>query len=197
MEKNQFEEIKRDFILPFQKLGVKEYENGTIEYGHVPHFAPQAYLINVYSPINNVELQTLQDELKRNIPEQYNSFLTEISNGLCLFLYFNLYGHISSLDRSPDAPPQAFPLDIPNIYERPKNSKDSYFYIGGYRYDGSKLYIDELTGKVHYCKRRDATSLFSWDSFDEMLLSETKRLFKLFDDKGIMLVSSNETLPVK
>lgn len=66
------------------------------------------------------------------------------------------------------------------------------FFIGGYRYDGSKLYIDSEDGKVHFCKRRDASSLLAWDSFEDMLLSESKRIFTLYDDRGRMLVPSEK-----
>lgn len=70
------------------------------------------------------------------------------------------------------------------------------FFIGGYRYDGSKLYIDSEDGKVHFCKRRDASSLLAWDSFEDMLLSESKRIFTLYDDRGRMLAPSEKTLPI-
>ena len=77
--------------------------------------------------------------------------------------------------------------------KKPKNAKDTYFFIGGYRYDGSKLYIDSEDGKVHFCKRRDASSLLAWDSFEDMLLSESKRIFTLYDDRGRMLVPSEKS----
>ena len=67
-----------------------------------------------------------------------------------------------SYNRNPNATPEPYGLIESNIYERPKNAKDTYFFIGGYRYDGSKLYIDSENGKVHFCKSRDATSLLSW-----------------------------------
>lgn len=111
------------------------------------------------------------------------------SNGLHLFFHFSLYGMRKSYNRNPNATPEPYGLIEPNIYERPKNAKDTYFFIGGYRYDGSKLYIDSENGKVHFCKSRDATSLLSWDSFEDMLISESQRLFTLYDDRGRMLVS--------
>ena len=61
------------------------------------------------------------------------------------------------------------------------------------------LGYEDLTvenGKVHFCKSRDATSLLSWDSFEDMLISESQRLFTLYDDRGRMLVSREKTLPI-
>lgn len=88
------------------------------------------------------------------IPNEYSSFLMDFSNGLNLFITcFCLYGFMGKINRQIGATPQPFSLSLLNIYERPKNSKDTFFFIGGYDYDGSKLYIDKLTGEVHYCKK--------------------------------------------
>ena len=69
------------------------------------------------------------------------------------------------------------------------------FISGSYDYDGSRLYMTH-DNKVHYCKPNDATSLLTWPSLEEMLESEITRLYKLFDDKGVMYDESASTLPV-
>lgn len=195
---NSFENIYFNFLLPFSELGEKKFENGrTIEYGYAPEVAEQAYMVELFSTLTNSELADLEAKLNSNIPSQYRDFLSTGSNGLILFYgYFSLYGYVKKNDRSMEAVPQPFPLDIPNIYERPANSKKNYFFIGGYRYDGSQLYIDTSTGKVHYCKMKDATSLYCWNSFDEMLESEIPRIISLFDKHGRIEGSKSKTLPV-
>ena len=191
-----FRNIQSQFLVPFGKLGMRKHEDGTVEYGHAPEIAQQAYMVQLFSPLTDVELQKLEEQLKIQIPMQYYCFLSKESNGLILFMgYCSLYGYIRCIDRSSNSIPQPFPIDVPNVYEKPKNSKDSYFFIGGYRYDGSKLYIDKLTGKVHYCKRRDATSLYCWDSFEDMLISEIPRILSLFDEKGKLKCPASNTLP--
>ena len=195
---SKFNEIRSHFLIPFKELGEIVYnDGGTAEYGHAPAVAEQAYMVTIFSPLNKEELTNLETKLKSSIPEQYRDFLCNGSNGLILFCgYFSLYGYVKKLDRRIGAIPQPFPLDIPNLYERPANSKSSYLFIGGYRYDGSKLYIDTSTGKVHYSKRNDATSLYCWDSFDEMIESEIPRIISLFDKSGEVIGSASETLPI-
>ena len=185
-----------EYIRTFEKYGCKEYENGTKEYGHAPFIAPEAYNFCVFATLNEDDIVELERDLKREIPAQFRSFLMTDSNGLHLFFHFSLYGMRKSYNRNPNATPEPYGLIESNIYEKPKNAKDTYFFIGGYRYDGSKLYIDSENGKVHFCKSRDATSLLSWDSFEDMLISESQRLFTLYDDRGRMLVSREKTLPI-
>uniref|UniRef100_UPI0026027B85 hypothetical protein n=1 Tax=Chryseobacterium sp. TaxID=1871047 RepID=UPI0026027B85 len=59
----------------------------------------------------------------------------------------------------------------------------------------SRLYIDKDTNIVHCCERWDATSKVQWSSFEEMLLSELKRLYRLFDDEGKEIDEDASTLP--
>lgn len=186
-----------EYIRTFEKYGCKEYENGTKEYGHAPFIAPEAYNFCVFATLNEDDIVELERDLKREIPSQFRSFLMTDTNGLHLFHHFSLYGIRKSYNRDLNATPEPFGLLEPNIYEKPKNAKDTYFFIGGYRYDGSKLYIDSEDGKVHFCKRRDASSLLAWDSFEDMLLSESKRIFTLYDDRGRMLAPSEKTLPIQ
>lgn len=190
-------ELKKEYILPYENLGVKRYSNGTTKYGHVPEVAPQAYLITVFNPISTEELNALESSIGYAIPNEYSSFLMDFSNGLNLFITcFCLYGFVGKINRQIGAAPQPFSLSLLNIYERPKNSKDTFFFIGGYDYDGSKLYIDKQTGEVHYCKKNDSASLYCWKNFEDMLSSEIKRLSSLFDDNGKIKIPYEKTLPI-
>lgn len=190
-------DLKEEYIIPYKVLGVIEYPNGTIKYGHFPEVAPKAYLITVFAPIGSKEIKIVESALSKDIPLEYARFLSACSNGLNLFITcFSLYGYMEKIDRRSDAIPMPFSLEMLNRYERPRNSKDSFFFIGGYNCDGSKLYIDIETGKVHYCKRNNSTSLYCWESFDAMLISEMKRLTSLFDEAGRIKVPYEQTLPV-
>lgn len=149
-----FNDLKKMYILPYENIGIKRYRNGTTKYGHAPEVASQAYIITVFNPISTMELKVLESSLNQSIPNEYSSFLVDCSNGLNLFVTcFCLYGFVGKINRQIGSTPQPFSLRLLNIHERPKNSKDSFFFIGGYDYDGSKLYIDKQTGKVHYCKK--------------------------------------------
>jgi hypothetical protein len=69
------------------------------------------------------------------------------------------------------------------------------FFIGGYDWDGSLIYIDRITNKIHVCNQDDITPLFAWLSFEEMLNCEIKRLVTLFDKNGREYDEDKSTLP--
>ena len=66
-----------------------------------------------------------------------------------------------------------------------------------YSWDGSKIYIDKETNAVHFCARWDATSLFKWASFEEMIVSEVKRFIKLFNENGVIINEDLFTTPIE
>lgn len=195
---NYFEEIKNE-LFEFKHLGEETVaETGALLIGRAPHVAPQAWLHKIYPVLSNDDIAKLETDLRTTIPNEYKHFLQHCSNGLNVFVSeFSLDGLRKQLGRSIAASRQPYGLDIPNVDERPENAKDSYFFIGGYSWDGSKLYIDKETKKVHYCARWDATSLYQWNSFEEMLLSEVKRLINLFDENGVIINENLFTTPVE
>lgn len=194
---NYFEEVKKE-LFKYKSLGEEIAQNGTLLIGRAPHVARLAWLHEIYPTLNEIDLTNLEQELKTKIPEEYRFFLQHYSNGLGIFVSkFYLYGLRKDLARSIEASRQPFSPVISNIDERAENAKTSYFFIGGYSWDGSKLYIDGETGIVHYCERWDATSLYQWNSFSEMLLSEIKRLTSLFDENGIIINKDLHTTPVE
>ena len=191
-----FTEIMK-YIQTFGKYGCKEYENGTKLYGHAPFIAPKAYNFRVFSALSEQEIIKLEQDMHREIPIAYRSFLMKNANGMNLFnTTLSFYGMRKSYCRSSEAIPEPFSLSELNRFERPKNAKESHFFIGGYDNDLSKLYINTEDGTVHFCKRWDATSLLSWNSFEEMILSETRRLLSLHNDRGEILVPHEKTLPI-
>ena len=194
---NYFQEVKSE-LLKFIHLGEEISENGTLLIGKAPHIGQYAWLHVVYPTLNKDDITKLETELNTSIPKDYQFFLQHYSNGLGLFISkFYLYGLRKQLGRSIEASRQPYSPVIANIDERPANSKDSFFFIGGYSWDGSKLYIDKETNNVHYCDRWDATSLYQWNSFEEMLVSEVKRICSLFDDKGVIKDPNKYTTPIK
>lgn len=69
------------------------------------------------------------------------------------------------------------------------------FFIGGYDWDGSQVYLTE-DGKVHFCTPDDCSSLKEWDSLDIFLKSEIHRISLLFDDKGVEFDETTPTIPM-
>lgn len=141
-----------------------------------------------------VELEVL---LGTTIPIEYRHFLQNISNGtnilvdeLCLFGKRKNY-----IRNSMDATRQPFNLKDA-IDEKPRNATSNMFFIGGYSWDGSKLYIDNKSNRVYYCQRYDCTPLKSWNSLSEMIISETERLYSLFDINGKQIKEDEPTIPI-
>ena len=166
------------------------------EYGHIPLIAPEAYNIYTFAPLTDERLALVEQNIGREIPCQYRTFLTHVSNGMHIFnRCLNLYGLQGVLDRRGDFQ-GPFDLSIPNVYERPSNADASCFFIGGYSYDGSKLYMRSGSQKVFYCPRWDITPLKEWNSFSEMLIEEIQRLRSLHGADGMLQVPREETLPI-
>ncbi|WP_191018269.1 SMI1/KNR4 family protein [Treponema zioleckii] len=189
-------EFIKEKLLKFRNLGYEEREDGILI--GKPDFLPKfAWLVKIMAPLKEEELRCMEEKYSITVPEVYKDFLLNFANGLHLFYgTFSLEGYRKHYRRDESAILQPFALDISNVYERPKNAKPTYFFMGFYDWDGSELYLDTETNHVHLCKRADATSLFEWNSFEEMLNSEIDRLFSLFTDDGRPIDENKSTLPI-
>ncbi|MFL9845287.1 SMI1/KNR4 family protein [Flavobacterium rhizosphaerae] len=189
-------EIK-ELVYKFKDLGIEKSYDNAILIGKAPFRGPMGWLNILYPPLNVEEVNVLEQHLETEIPKSYKSFLCNFTNGLnILSSTFSLYGLRRQINRNIDLNiRQPYSIITPNVYERPDNAKDSFFFIGGYNWDGSNLYIDTQTDKVHCCERWDATSKFEWNSLEEMLLSELKRLYGLFDNTGKEIDEDVKTIP--
>ena len=176
-------------------LGAVE-EEVVSRYGHIPQLGPEADNIYTFAPLTEERLALVEQNIGREIPYQYRTFLTHVSNGLYIFhrgLF--LYGHLGSFKRE-QVVQGPFDLSDPNVYERPKNADKSCFFFASYSKDGSRLYMKDDSDKVYYCARRDATPLKEWNSFSEMLIEEIQRLRSLHSADGMLQVPREETLPI-
>jgi len=193
---NYFEQVK-EVVYQYIHLGEKVLSTDAILIGHVPHMGPEAWLHKLFPPLTYQDIEELENAVQHNIPAPYKEFLLLYGNGIRIFSdSFNLYGLRKLLGRGTDeTSAQPYPLDIPNTVERPKKANKEYLFIGGYSWDGSKIYIDGMTNKVYYCARRDATPLYEWNSFEEMLVSEVLRIQKHFDKDGKRIDKSIPTVP--
>ncbi len=176
-------------------LGAVE-EEVVSRYGHIPQLAPEAYNIYTFAPLTEEKLALVEQNIGREIPCQYRTFLINVSNGMHIFhRCLNLDGLQGSINR--DLGIQGpFDLSDTNVYERPSNADASCFFIGGYSYDSSNLYMRYGSQKVFYCPRWDITPLKEWNSFSEMLIEEIQRLRSLHGADGMLQVPREETLPI-
>ena len=191
----EYERYIQALIEEQKALGAVEGEVVS-EYGHIPLIAPEAYNIYTFAPLTEEQLALVEQNIGREIPYQYRTFLTHVSNGLYIFhrgLF--LYGHQGSFKRE-QVVQGPFDLSDPNVYERPKNADKSCFFFASYSKDGSRLYMKDDADKVYYCARRDATPLKEWNSFSEMLIEEIQRLKSLHGADGMLKSTRRSTLPI-
>lgn len=195
--KNKYELIKEK-LYKFSPYGVKvSKETRATLIGHPSYISSEYSFLNyMFVPLSDIELVDLEKMLNVEIPISYVNFLKNFSNGLkILHSTLCLDGYRKINGRGIEAFYQPFSILTINGPERPQNAKDNYFFIGGYDWDGSNLYIDTETERIHFCSRWDATSLYSWDSLEDMLLSEIDRLYTLFTEDGRQIDENISTLP--
>lgn len=190
-----YSEVKK-LVFRFESLGIQLSENGAILIGKAPFLGSEAWLNKIYPSLTHEEIIELEKSLNRSLPIEFKRFLSEFSNGLnILSSTLSIYGLRKQLGRSIEASRQPFSILTPNKLERPSNSKDSFLFIGGYNWDGSLLYIDTETSKVHCCSLESADSKFCWKTLDEMVIAEIKRLYTLVDENGKELKEGIKTVP--
>lgn len=180
----------------FLSIGEKETINGSRLIGNPDKNKPFFWLIKIYAKLHSDEILNLVDKI--NIPDVYRNFLTMCCNGLDLFLgTLSLFGYRENMNRNPeDIIQQPFSILTVNLKERPKNSKEEYFFFGSYNWDGSYVYINKNDNCVYLCQRNDATPTYKWDSFSIFLTTEINRICSLMKDEGSELKPDNSTLPI-
>ena len=187
----------KDLVYKFSNLGIeKSIETGAIKIGHAPYIAPLTYLNCLFPIINDEQINYIETEIKKSLPKSFAQFMKYFSNGLDILTdTICLYGLRFHYIRTVEMSWQPYDIIECNNFERPNNATHDMVFIGGYNWDGSKLYMtpDE---KVHYCARWDATSLKTWDSLTGMLIEEIERLYTLFDDHGVELDPDRPTTPL-
>jgi hypothetical protein len=184
------------FIYKYKFIGEQRLDDGTILIGRMPHIAPHAWLHNIYPVLNDNEMLLIQKKIGGVIPKSYTNFLILHSNGISIFNdALSLDGLRKKAGRSIEAAWQPYSIFTPNIVERIRDAKPHHFFIGGYGWDGSLLYIDANTEKVYRCSRTSIKPLNSWNSFGDMLVSETERIALLFDENGVEKDEEKPTTP--
>ena len=130
-------------------------------------YCQYAWLNVMYPCVTETEVCDLEKRLGVAIPKVYKDFLMNVSNGFDIMGALALHGCRTSYDRS----------DL-----------DSWYLLGTYEYDGSKLYLNTLDDKIYYCDRYDATPLKAWDSLSAMLTSEIEEYLVCFDADGRIFI---------
>jgi hypothetical protein len=178
-----------------EAFGVQKLLDGTLLVGHVPQVAEDAWLHQIFAPLDERGLNEMNAALGRNIPKDLQEFYRHC-NGFNLYTCsLAIYGLRQSYARTSRFTWQPFSIVTPNTLERPSDAKESFLFFGGYSFDGSLLYLDTDTGKVHRCFRSNSKSINQWNCFGDMLVTETIRIGLMFDDHGQQLNQAEPTTP--
>lgn len=189
-----FEKL-RDVLYRASGLGSRTLDNGSILLGHVPHVAPEAWLHQLYCPLNTLEIDELESRVKVTIPKSFREFLG-FANGAGLFsASLSIFGKRTSYARTGDEAWQPFCIVTANTFERPSYALTSQIVVGSYRSDGSLVLVDGKSERVTRCKSRSKKILNTWPDLSTMLTLEVIRLAELFDSNGRRL-STTATTPI-
>jgi len=175
--------------LRFSSLGEERKPNGTMFYGRAPHIAPVAFLHKRYPPLTDEQITELGNVVRNKIPDHLADLYREC-NGLH---YFSDTLSIDGLRT--DTIDQPYDIDIPNIHERPGDAGVDIIFFGGYTWDCSLFYTKTNDPKVYWCAGDSAKPLKSWNSIEDFISQEARRIAALFDSKGVPLNPDKSTLP--
>lgn len=179
----------------WSRLGARQASTGARLIGHVPHIGPEAYLHTVFPGLDEPAINELQVSVRGVIPDHHRAFL-QLGNGLSLFLKLALYGLRTSFDRGGDAARQPFHMKTSNTAERPAGARGEAVFIGGYSYDGSKLYVLPDDERVYHCPRLEAAPVWNvWPNLETFLNAEISRFETLFDERGKLINPDQPTAP--
>ena len=120
----------REIVDPWSKLGSRQYLNGTLRIGHIPHLAPEGYLHRLLPPISRDDLEALQNDVGISFPVSLRDLLS-LHNGLSLFdLKIVIDGRRTSYRRSDiDAMmEQPYDMVLPNTLGRPDSEPDKLIF---------------------------------------------------------------------
>lgn len=182
--------------LNYLNLENKELENGTLLIGHVPQSGKFAYLHRIYSRLTMKQVSEYENEKSLKINPIYKKFLTEVSNGITIFLgAISLFGIRRNYARTGIDMFQPFDLEVSNKHERIKDACDDVFFIGSYKSDGSRIFMKGDSETIYRCERYSINVLNEWQNLEEFLQHEFNRLVDHFDSDGNRVDIKRPTTP--
>ena len=178
-------------------LGSLTLADGTQLIGRVPHVGPDAWLHVLFAGLDEADIAELETRAARQLPSDYRQFMRE-HNGLSLFsgaLY--VAGLRRDFRRANHATWQPFALEDANVFERLRDAPADCVFIGGYKADGSRLYMSGASPKVFRCERSSIRPVNEWPNLRLLLNHEAERLAEHFDALGRRRDASTGTAPTE
>lgn len=166
-------------IEKYKNEGYFENEN-VIRIGKAPYIAELAWLHRIPKGLSEDLILEIENKIEKTFPVDFKNFLKE-SNGIKFFnTNLSIDGYRANYKRDMGAADLPFDIISLNVNESPRGTPDNVIIIGGYGFDGSKVFIDNK-GKVGYTKRENFKPEKYWDSLEVFLITELNRLCQVFD----------------
>ena len=167
--------------------------------------SPMNHIIHrKYYSLGDIQIHQLETELNKinfminiKFPEWYKRFLHYV-NGIDLFFgVIALYGFqiINRADPKHETP---YSLYTENLGRHKKVPKE-WLFIGSYGYDGTEIVTDtSASGSKIFCIYSEQDKVIcTWDSFEQFLSSELKRIGDLYKQKPWGRIGKGaNTLPI-
>ena len=169
--------------LPYKALGKKILNDGTELFGNDKNIAPQAWLHQIYPPLNKDEINSIEIMIGLVLPNSLADFYYEM-NGFSIFIRrLSIDGLRKDFSISVEASWQPFSIETVNKKERPLNAKKEDVFIGFYSENGNLLYINSKDERVFSCTVDDAIPLKTWNNFKDFFVDEVTNFFSKYDLK--------------
>src|SRR5215216_4661514 len=107
----------RELVCEAKSFGYRRLANGTELFGHVPHVAPEAWLHELFAPLDDEELAVLEQSLKLPLPADYAAWLRRSNGGHFFSTALTFDGLRRTNSRDPELR-EPFALETPNLWER-------------------------------------------------------------------------------
>lgn len=167
-----------------ESLGARTLANGTRLVGRVPHVGSDAWLHVLFAGLNESQIDSVETLVGRVLPDEYRWLLHRV-NGFALFSgALFVTGLRTGYARAGDQAWQPFSIQDANLLERPRDAQAGSVFVGGYKADGSMIYLTPPDPPVFRCARDSASPLNVWPSFMQMVVEEANRLASHFDASG-------------
>ena len=185
-------EITRKSVLAllehWKRFGCERTNDGADLIGRALHVAPQAWLHQIFPPLNFAGERKLAADVSGFASSRAREVLREF-NG-CILFSSNLYllGRRTSYDRSGSVH-QPWDIYSSNALNQHHEVPSGALVIGGSNclYHGVTITETEDRRVEAYDRVSPYRKLFEWASVDDWLFAEIGRLARLFDDQGRLI----------
>lgn len=165
-------------VMPWARLGTKEFRNGTLWVGHIPHVAPLAYMHRLYAPVYQGDIDDQQAQMHAQFPGQYSELLKSTSGINMYNGNLIVYGLIT--------PKQMMGMLGLFSLGASRFKGDSYIsYALTTHYSDARSEVIQYQGNFIAVSGKDKnTVLGEWASLEEFLYEESARLKEMHDGSG-------------